>query len=84
MSFFTWSRGAPIRNWLFLARRASKKRNWKAEARETLEHRRDVALVQAPKGAVVFRQGDSASNCWLIAKGEVGLISQTMRPMRQQ
>lgn len=29
-----------------------------------------IRIVQAPKGAVVFRQGDPPCNCWLIAKGE--------------
>eukprot|EP00438_Fugacium_kawagutii_P035596 Skav224936 [mRNA] locus=scaffold2105:158043:159245:- [translate_table: standard] len=31
-----------------------------------------ATFIEAPKGAVVFRQGDFPSNCWLVAKGEVG------------
>ena len=34
-----------------------------------------ATFIEAPKGAVVFRQGDPASNCWLIAKGEVGFYT---------
>ena len=37
-----------------------------------LELPRLATFIEAPKGAVVFRQGDLPSNCWLIAKGEVG------------
>ncbi|CAJ1436525.1 unnamed protein product [Effrenium voratum] len=37
-----------------------------------LELPRLASFTEAPKGAVVFRQGDPPSNCWLIAKGEVG------------
>mmetsp|Transcript_50059 Transcript_50059/g.116831 ORF Transcript_50059/g.116831 Transcript_50059/m.116831 type:complete len:522 (-) Transcript_50059:107-1672(-) len=40
---------------------------------------RMASFMEAPKGAVVFRQGDPPANCWLIVRGEVGFyISQSV------
>eukprot|EP00434_Breviolum_minutum_P033533 symbB.v1.2.029675.t1/scaffold3280.1/size59835/2 len=39
-----------------------------------------ATFIEAPKGAVVFRQGDPPCNCWLIAKGEVGFYVSHATP----
>lgn len=33
---------------------------------------RVARFTEEPKGAVVFRQGDPPSNCWLVVRGEIG------------
>eukprot|EP00930_Biecheleria_cincta_P022267 TRINITY_DN16275_c0_g1_i1.p1 TRINITY_DN16275_c0_g1~~TRINITY_DN16275_c0_g1_i1.p1 ORF type:complete len:524 (-),score=120.91 TRINITY_DN16275_c0_g1_i1:110-1681(-) len=42
---------------------------------EVLEELPRVArFTEEPKGAVVFRQGDPPSNCWLLVRGEIGFF----------
>jgi len=42
---------------------------------EVLEELPRVArFTEEPKGAVVFRQGDPPSNCWLVVRGEIGFF----------
>ena len=43
---------------------------------------RMAKFLEAPKGAVVFRQGDPPENFWMITRGEVGVYTGALRILR--